>query len=34
MAERLRLPYVLARPDDESLGKGGILAKDATEGMS
>jgi len=33
MAETLRLMCVLAHPDDESLGTGGILAKYAAEGI-
>src|SRR5258708_19787811 len=33
MAERLKLMAVLAHPDDESLGSGGILAKYAAEGI-
>jgi len=32
MAETLKLMAVLAHPDDESLGVGGILAKYAAEG--
>jgi LmbE family N-acetylglucosaminyl deacetylase len=32
-SERLRLMCVLAHPDDESLGNGGILAKYAAEGV-
>jgi LmbE family N-acetylglucosaminyl deacetylase len=34
MAEQLRLMCVLAHPDDESLGVGGILAKHAAEGVA
>ena len=34
MAEGLRLLCVLAHPDDESLGNGGILAKYASEGIA
>src|ERR1017187_6245256 len=33
MASELRLMCVLAHPDDESLGTGGVLAKYASEGM-
>src|SRR5258708_33545828 len=33
MAETLKLMAVLAHPDDESLGFGGILAKCAAEGI-
>ena len=33
MADTLKLMAVLAHPDDESLGSGGILAKYATEGI-
>ncbi len=33
MAETLRLMAILAHPDDESLGNGGILAKYAAEGI-
>src|SRR5216683_2480834 len=33
MAETLKLMAVLAHPDDESLGVGGILAKYAAEGI-
>src|SRR5712692_7064230 len=33
MANKLKLMCVLAHPDDESLGNGGILAKYATEGV-
>ncbi len=33
MADRLKLMAVLAHPDDESLGTGGILAKYAAEGI-
>lgn len=33
MSERLRLLCVLAHPDDESLGTGGILARYASEGV-
>lgn len=33
MAENLRLMAVLAHPDDESLGIGGVLARYATEGV-
>src|SRR5688500_8144940 len=32
MAESLRLMCILAHPDDESLGMGGVLAKYAAEG--
>src|SRR5690242_1953273 len=34
MPEQLRLMCVLAHPDDESLGTGGILAKYAAEGVA
>lgn len=34
MAEPLRLMYVLAHPDDESLGMGGSVAKYAAEGIA
>jgi len=34
MADELRLMCVLAHPDDESLGTGGILAKYAAEGSA
>jgi LmbE family N-acetylglucosaminyl deacetylase len=34
MTEQLRLMCVLAHPDDESLGTGGILAKYAAEGVA
>ncbi len=34
MTAALRLLCVLAHPDDESLGTGGILAKYAAEGMA
>src|SRR5579862_9609113 len=33
MASELRLMCVLAHPDDESLGTGGVLAKYANEGI-
>ncbi|HET7638646.1 MAG TPA: PIG-L family deacetylase [Ktedonobacteraceae bacterium] len=33
MATNLKLLCVLAHPDDESLGNGGILAKYAAEGI-
>ena len=33
MSEPLRLLCVLAHPDDESLGAGGLLAKCAAEGI-
>ena len=33
MTETLRLMCVLAHPDDESLGNGGVLAKYAAEGI-
>jgi len=33
MADTLKLMAVLAHPDDESLGSGGILAKYAAEGI-
>src|SRR6266581_277969 len=33
LASELRLLWVLANPDDESLGTGGALAKCAAEGM-
>ena len=33
MTEKLRLMCVLAHPDDESLGNGGVLAKYAAEGI-
>lgn len=33
MTEQLRLMCVLAHPDDESLGNGGVLAKYAAEGV-
>jgi len=33
MADALKLMAVLAHPDDESLGVGGILAKYAAEGV-
>ena len=33
MTNQLKLMCVLAHPDDESLGTGGILAKYATEGV-
>ena len=33
MADPLKLMCVLAHPDDESLGTGGILAKYAAEGV-
>src|SRR3989442_1357860 len=33
MADTLKLMAVLAHPDDESLGNGGILAKYAAEGV-
>jgi len=33
MAEKLKLMAILAHPDDESLGFGGIMAKYATEGI-
>src|SRR5260221_11215295 len=33
MADTLKLMAVLAHPDDESLGAGGILAKYAAEGI-
>src|SRR6266566_3582773 len=33
MAEKLKLKAILAHPDDESLGFGGILAKFAAEGI-
>ena len=34
LASELRLMAVLAHPDDESLGKGGALAKYAAEGVA
>src|SRR6266496_2552540 len=33
MADTLKLMAILAHPDDESLGSGGILAKYAAEGI-
>src|ERR1700730_16777376 len=33
MTDKLRLMCVLAHPDDESLGMGGVLAKYAAEGV-
>jgi len=33
MTKKLRLMCVLAHPDDESLGTGGVLAKYAAEGI-
>src|SRR5579864_649682 len=33
MADRLKLMAILAHPDDESLGNGGMLAKYAAEGI-
>src|SRR5437588_3128911 len=33
MANQLKLMCILAHPDDESLGNGGILAKYAAEGV-
>jgi LmbE family N-acetylglucosaminyl deacetylase len=33
MTNRLKLMCILAHPDDESLGNGGILAKYAAEGV-
>ncbi|UCH27949.1 MAG: PIG-L family deacetylase, partial [Trueperaceae bacterium] len=33
MTEPLKLMCILAHPDDESLGLGGILAKYAAEGI-
>src|SRR5438552_16521165 len=33
MANKLKLMCILAHPDDESLGMGGILAKYAAEGI-
>ena len=33
MTEQLKLMVVLAHPDDESLGMGGILARYAAEGV-
>ncbi len=33
MADKLKLMAILAHPDDESLGSGGILAKYAAEGI-
>jgi LmbE family N-acetylglucosaminyl deacetylase len=33
MAETLKLMCVLVHPDDESLGNGGVLRKDAAEGI-
>ena len=34
MPQQLRLMCVLAHPDDESLGVGGMLAKYAAEGVA
>jgi len=33
MAEPLKLLVIFAHPDDESIGMGGMLAKNSTEGM-